>query len=80
MWVNEKEKMIRHLLDQGIQCRPIWKPMNHLPMFKKSIYVTNHDVANEVYQHCVSIPSSTNLLDEDVEKVIMATKQFLYQA
>jgi perosamine synthetase len=76
MWVDEQRPMIRHLLDNGVQCRPFWVPMNQLPMYKKNIYVTNGDVANEVYQQCISIPSSTNLTDEQVSRVIEVIKDF----
>jgi perosamine synthetase len=76
MWVDEQRPMIKHLKDNGVQCRPFWVPMNQLPMFKNNIYVSKTDVANEVYHHCISIPSSTNLTDEQVEKVIEVIGSF----
>jgi perosamine synthetase len=76
MWVDEQRPMIKHLLDNGVQCRPFWVPMNQLPMYKDNIYVTKSDVADEVYKHCISIPSSTNLTDEQVDKVIEVIKDF----
>jgi dTDP-4-amino-4,6-dideoxygalactose transaminase len=76
MWVAEQRPLIKHLLDNGVQCRPFWVPMNQLPMYKENIYVTKTDVANEVYQHCISIPSSTNLTDDQVATVIEVIKKF----
>lgn len=70
MWVEEQRPMIKHLLDHGVQCRPFWVPMNQLPMYKENIYVNNSDISDQVYKHCISIPSSTNLTDEQVNEVI----------
>jgi perosamine synthetase len=76
MWVDDQRSMIKHLLDNGVQCRPFWVPMNQLPMYRDNIYVTKSDVADEVYRHCISIPSSTNLSDDDVERVIEVIASF----
>jgi perosamine synthetase len=70
MWVDDQRGMIKHLLDHGVQCRPFWVPMSQLPMYREAIYVNSSDVSNEVYKHCISIPSSTNLTDDQVERVI----------
>jgi dTDP-4-amino-4,6-dideoxygalactose transaminase len=76
MWVTEQRPMIKHLLDNGIQCRPFWVPMNQLRMFKNMPYINNKDVSNEVYSHCISIPSSTSLTDGQVEEVIRVVGSF----
>jgi perosamine synthetase len=70
MWVDEQRPMIKHLLDNGVQCRPFWVPMNQLPMYKNNLYINDNDSSDMVYKHCISIPSSTGLTDEEVEKVI----------
>ena len=76
MWVDNQRPMIKHLLDNGVQCRPFWVPMNRLEMFKNSIFVSNGDQSGRVYEHCISIPSSTGLTDEQVETVINVVKSF----
>jgi perosamine synthetase len=70
MWVDEQRPMIKHLLDNGVQCRPFWVPMNQLPMYKNNLYINDNDNSDMVYKHCISIPSSTGLTDDEVEKVI----------
>lgn len=70
IWVENQRGLIKHLLDNEIQCRPFWVPMNQLPMYKNNIYFTKSDVSNHVYHHCISIPSSTNLTDDQVNQVI----------
>jgi perosamine synthetase len=76
IWVDDQRGLIKHLLENEIQCRPFWVPMNQLPMYKNNIYFTKSDVANEVYQHCISIPSSTNLTDDQVYQVIDTISKF----
>jgi perosamine synthetase len=76
IWVNDQRPMIKHLLENGVMCRPFWVPMNQLPMYKDNIYITKNDVAKEVYKHCISIPSSTNLTDEQLKQVIEVIKGF----
>ena len=76
MKVKDQQAMIRHLNDHGIECRPFWVPMNELQMYQHVPYVTHQHVAQEVYRHCISIPSSTNLTDEQVTKVIDVIRSF----
>ena len=76
MKVTEQRPMIKHLMDNGVQCRPFWVPMNQLKMFTEVPYITENDKANDVYKHCISIPSSTSLTDEQVEEVIKVIQAF----
>jgi perosamine synthetase len=76
MWVNEQRPLIKHLLDNGVQCRPFWVPMNQLAMYRNAHYISRSDASNEVYKHCISIPSSTNLTDAQVEKVVEVVNGF----
>jgi perosamine synthetase len=68
--------LIQHLLDQKIQCRPFWVPMHQLPMFKNYQYITEENHAMTIYSSCVSIPSSTNLTDEEVSTVKKSIRHF----
>ncbi len=76
MKVKQQRPMIKHLLNNGVQCRPFWVPMNQLEMFNDVPYVTEGDKANEVYKQCISIPSSTSLTDQQVEEVIKVINAF----
>lgn len=76
MRVRDQKGMIKHLLANNIQCRPFWVPMNKLKMFSTLPYITNSDVSEFIYSKCVSIPSSTNLTDGQVERVIKTIKAF----
>jgi perosamine synthetase len=76
MQVPQQRAMIQHLLDNKIQCRPFWVPMNQLRMFKHCLYVTNKDNSRYIYETCISIPSSTGLTDQEVATVIQTIQSF----
>lgn len=76
MWVKEQRPMIDHLLKNDIQCRPFWVPMHQLEMYKSCKFITKNRISDEVYQHCISIPSSTNLTDAQIEEVVRVVKDF----
>jgi perosamine synthetase len=75
MWVTDQRPMIDHLLKNDIQCRPFWVPMNQLPAFQDCIFVNKNNVSDDVYRHCISIPSSTGLTEAQVQKVIDTIKK-----
>lgn len=68
--------LIQHLLEHDIQCRPFWVPMNQLRMFKGEEYYHKADRSAQIYNSCISIPSSTNLTDEQQGVVISAINSF----
>ncbi len=72
---NSKQLM-QHLIQQQIQVRPFWVPMNRLEMFKNEIYISKNDTAGTVYGNCVSLPCSTNITNSEVETVIKHTLEF----
>ncbi len=76
MSVTNQKAMIKHLLDNDVQSRPFWVPMNQLRMFKNLPYYTIEDISNQIYRNCISIPSSSGLTDDQVNKVIKVIKEF----
>lgn len=74
--MTEKQKAVLKILnDNKMQSRPFWVPMNQLRMFKEDIYYNKTDRSNFVYQHCLSIPCSTNITDEQVRAVAARIKE-----
>jgi perosamine synthetase len=49
--------------------------MNQLRMFKDDIYVNDNDRSGFVYQHCLSIPCSTNITDAQLKGVADKIKE-----
>jgi perosamine synthetase len=66
-----KQKEILNALNESkLQSRPFWMPMNQLVMFKDDIYVNTNDRSDYVYKHCLSIPCSTNITNEELQTVV----------
>ena len=58
------------LNENAFQSRPLWVPMNKLPMFSKDIFVTNSSVTDNLYEECLSIPCSTDIINKDLDNII----------
>jgi perosamine synthetase len=59
--VPDQKGLIQHLLENKIQVRPFWVPMNQLPMFKEVLYISNNDVSSKIYDSSLSLPCSAGL-------------------
>ena len=74
-YTEKQEQVLQALKSNNIIARPFWTPMNQLPMFDKNLYVCNHDHSKNIHQYCLSIPSSVNLTDDQLKKVVTIIKQ-----
>ncbi|MCR6722506.1 MAG: LegC family aminotransferase [Chitinophagaceae bacterium] len=72
---KHQKELLRVLNERKLQSRPFWVPMNQLRMFEKDIYVTKADLSNEIYQECLSIPCSTNITEEELNRVAETVKE-----
>ena len=72
---KKMRSLLKHLNDSKIISRPFWMPMNQLEMFKKDPYFSNEDNSAAIYESCLSIPSSSNLSDEQLETVVKTIKE-----
>lgn len=73
-------KLLEYLNSNGIQSRPLWTPMNRLPMFSMLKYISKEDdISGQVFLDCISIPSSSNLSEIQQEQVIKTIKKFYYK-
>jgi perosamine synthetase len=71
--------LLAHLNANGVQSRPFWMPMNQLEMFKENIYVTKTDQSAQIYEQCISIPSSAGITQAELEEVVRQIKDFYAQ-
>src|SRR5882757_2295473 len=69
IFTAKQKEVLKALNDDKMQSRPFWVPMNQLRMFANDIYINNDDRSNYVYQHCLSIPCSTNITDAELQGV-----------
>lgn len=73
---SKMRELLAYLNDNGIQSRPFWMPMNRLEMFKEDIYVSNDNISNEIYETCISIPSSAGISNDQMRTVVEFIKKF----
>jgi pyridoxal phosphate-dependent aminotransferase EpsN len=57
------------LAAHDIECRPVWKPMHLQPVFKDARYVGGSRAA-DMFERGICLPSGSNMLDEDLARVI----------
>ena len=66
-------ELIKLFEAEKIQTRPIWKLMNTLPMYK-DCQSYKCDVSPDIRNRVLSIPCSTNLTKQDIERVVKVIK------
>ncbi|MEL6133292.1 MAG: LegC family aminotransferase [Bacteroidota bacterium] len=65
-------EVIRRLNQEGIQVRPIWKPMHKLHMYTACPVIGNLHSSVWLHKHSLSLPSSAGLTSQDQARVISA--------
>lgn len=71
-----REDIRLHLEKDNIESRPLWKPMHLQPIFKDAPYFGN-DVSGKLFEQGLCLPSGSNLLPNDLERVAVKIKQIL---
>jgi perosamine synthetase len=66
---EDNEVLMKRLEENGIQTRPVWK-LNHEQKPYKNCQNYNVDNANELVKNSLCIPSSSNLSNNDLNKII----------
>lgn len=70
---DKRDELIKYLSDNKIQTRPIWKLIHTLKPYE-NCQSYKIEKAKMYYDKIVNIPCSTNLKDEEIEKVIKTIK------
>lgn len=72
--INFKNKVIKILLNYGVETRSIWKPLHLQKPYKK---FQNYKVSNseKVFNNTLNLPSSTNLRSSDLKKILATVKK-----
>lgn len=74
--VPNMSELLHYLNENGVQARPFWRPMNRLPMFADSTYVSESDNCASIYESAISIPSSSHISDAELEEVVRTVRRF----
>lgn len=72
--INFKNKVIKTLLNNGVETRSIWKPLHLQKPYKM---FQNYKVSNseKVFNNTLNLPSSTNLKSSDLKKILATVKK-----
>jgi pyridoxal phosphate-dependent aminotransferase EpsN len=68
-----RDELIRHLDSAGIESRPVWKPMHLQPLFA-GCDCYGGDVARDLFERGICLPSSSSLNSADQQYVIRQVK------
>lgn len=71
-----REDIRLHLEKDNIESRPLWKPMHLQPVFAGAPYFGN-DVSEKLFEHGLCLPSGSNLVREDLERVSAKIKEII---
>lgn len=72
---KNREQLRLALLEDNIETRPLWKPMHMQPIFTDAPYCGGN-VAEELFNTGLCLPSGSNLSDADRERIAKAIKTF----
>jgi perosamine synthetase len=71
---SHSKQIFEALKKAEIMSRPFWMPMNQLQMFTSFWYYNLDDKSNQVYKNCLSIPCSTGITQDELQKVVDVIK------
>jgi dTDP-4-amino-4,6-dideoxygalactose transaminase len=69
----DREQVRLALADQQIESRPVWKPLHSQPIFA-NCEVIGGQVAENLFENGLCLPSGSNLTESDVNRVIDAIR------
>ena len=75
---NSRE-LISFLAKEKIESRPLWIPINELPVFKDDIYITQKNYSKNLSSNGIMLPCSTSITDEQLSKVCNCIEKFFNQ-
>jgi pyridoxal phosphate-dependent aminotransferase EpsN len=70
----DREDIRRALDAEGIEARPVWKPMHLQPLYAQSPIV-GRGVADDLYARGLCLPSGSNLTETDLERVVTVIRR-----
>ncbi len=75
----DRKPLMDHLLSENIQVRPAWKLMHTLPMYQ-DCQKYRLEETEAVFEHCISIPSSVQLTEEEIRFVVKSIQTYFDQS
>jgi dTDP-4-amino-4,6-dideoxygalactose transaminase len=73
---TDREAVRRHLRSQGIEARPVWKPMHQQPVFA-SAEIVGGSAAARLFDLGLCLPSGASLACDDVANVVTEVRSLV---
>ena len=70
----DPNKLMDKLEKENIESRPVWKPMHLQPVFEKYDFIGNN-VAKNLFETGVCLPSDSKMTDKDLRRVTQVIKE-----
>jgi pyridoxal phosphate-dependent aminotransferase EpsN len=67
------QDVLRVLSEQGIEARPVWKPLHLQPLFEGVSYYSHEEgnsVSDSLFYNGICLPSGSSLTEDELERVI----------
>ncbi len=74
------QELIKHLENENIEARPVWKPLHMQPLFKGITYYPHsgcEDIARKLFETGLCLPSGSGMTEKDQARVITCIKNAL---
>jgi perosamine synthetase len=72
----DSRQLLRALADEQIQTRPLWQPIHLSPAYP-DVTILGGSIAEDLYAHCLSIPCSIGLTNDEQTRVIDTIQQLI---
>ncbi len=78
-WGGTVADLIDILGKGDIESRPVWKPLHLQPLYNRCLYYSHgsESVADQIFARGVCLPSGSNMLESDQERVIQIIQECL---
>lgn len=72
----ERDEVVEYLVNNGIEARPVVKPLHLQPIYKDCVYYGTN-VAKEIFENSICLPSGTNLTKADLTRIANLLKNIM---
>lgn len=75
---DDRDDLMKYLLDNYIQNRPIWGLIHEQKPYRKN-RAYRIEKANVYWRHVVNIPCSTTLVEDEIDYILKILKRWIYE-
>lgn len=75
--IEKIRELCAGLRERGIESRSFWKPVHLQKPYKNAFREDSLEIAEQLWDRILTLPSSTNISDSELEKVVNAVKEVI---